>query len=168
MKDNTGESKPPTFIAADRFNATRVLIIKNLRRILAYAMTKLYSNVALVTISMQITQEFANNSATLTAWYKKSILSAFLLFSFSHCFRFFFNALSIFKKKEVGIVGSRVDVERRCEPTCQEYNGNTQANYLIDRVSCCVGNYCNQDVRIRSNVFLSTLLVIFPLGLVFF
>ncbi|RNA23803.1 hypothetical protein BpHYR1_036185 [Brachionus plicatilis] len=46
-------------------------------------------------------------------------------------------------KKEVGIVGGRIDVERRCEPTCQEFNGNTKINYLVDRVSCCIGNTCN-------------------------
>ncbi|CAF0732545.1 unnamed protein product [Brachionus calyciflorus] len=53
-------------------------------------------------------------------------------------------------KKEIGIVGGRIDVERRCEPTCQEYNGNTRMRYLIDRVSCCVGNACNSAKRTAS------------------
>jgi hypothetical protein len=56
----------------------------------------------------------------------------------------------MFKKRETGIVGSKIDVERRCEPNCQEYNGNTRMRYLIDKVSCCVGNLCNESTRPKS------------------
>ena len=58
------------------------------------------------------------------------------------------------KKKEVGISGSKVDVERSCTPSCQEYNGNTRVNYLIDRVSCCRGNYCNSQTILKANILL--------------
>lgn len=62
-------------------------------------------------------------------------------------------------KKETGIVGSKIDVERRCEPTCQEYNGNTKIKYLVDKVSCCFGNLCNHDVILHSNLRLIFFLI---------
>jgi hypothetical protein len=55
-------------------------------------------------------------------------------------------------KRETGIVGAKINVERRCEPTCQEYNGNTRLNFLIDKISCCVGNYCNKQTINKSNI----------------
>lgn len=67
-------------------------------------------------------------------------------------------------KRETGVVGSRVDVERRCEPTCQEYNGNPHMSYLIDKVSCCIGNLCNHQYRRSPHI----LLIYFVASLVFF
>jgi hypothetical protein len=67
-------------------------------------------------------------------------------------------------KRETGVVGSRVDVERRCEPTCQEYDGNPQMSYLIDKVSCCVGNLCNGSDKIITNksyILLLSLIIYF-------
>ncbi len=55
------------------------------------------------------------------------------------------------QKREIGISGSRVEIERSCNPTCQEYNGNTRVNYLVDRVSCCKGNYCNSQTILKSH-----------------
>lgn len=47
-------------------------------------------------------------------------------------------------------MGSRVDVERRCEPSCQEFDGNKKTKYIIDRVSCCTGNLCNAEQSLNS------------------
>ena len=68
-------------------------------------------------------------------------------------------------KKETGIVGSKIDVERRCEPTCQEYNGNAKIKYLIDKVSCCYGNLCNREIRLDSAKFFIVFLIFLALNL---
>jgi len=65
------------------------------------------------------------------------------------------------QKREIGISGSRVETERSCNPTCQEYNGNTRVNYLIDRVSCCTGNYCNSLPILKSHYLIYLISFIF-------
>ena len=68
-------------------------------------------------------------------------------------------------KKETGIVGSKIDVERRCEPTCQEYNGNAKIKYLIDKVSCCYGNLCNVQSRLQAKKIFVSIFMVYSLML---
>ena len=51
------------------------------------------------------------------------------------------------KKRETGIFGYTLDIERRVK-TCKQSDSsysieNTNPKYIIDRISCCTTNLCN-------------------------
>jgi hypothetical protein len=69
-------------------------------------------------------------------------------------------------KRETGIYGYSLNIERRCVKTCAASDSsysieNTNPKYIIDRISCCSNNLCNHaksDKMIKINLVIISII----------